>query len=73
MGLSALLINLSGCASKAQLVRELPSPELLRDTTKPLYSVKTNGELAKGIIALEDALDKCNIDKSTLRVWTNKE
>lgn len=70
--LAALLV-LGGCATPAPVVVKLyPPSELTQDCLHPTYAVRTNRDLADGIIAYQDALVKCNIDKASLRAWAQE-
>ena len=66
--LVALILSLPACKT-LEVVRELPSPELLGDCPSPVLTYRTNGELAEAIVAWRNALAVCNIDKATLREW----
>lgn len=66
--LVALILALPAC-STVQLVRETPSPELLRDCPEPIVNIRTNGELAESHLAYQNALRLCNVDKAALREW----
>lgn len=70
--LTLLILALPACKT-LEVVRELPSPELLRDCPSPVLAYRTNGELAEAIVAWRNALATCNIDKATLREWANEQ
>ena len=70
VGLSAAL--LTGCATRVEVVRELPPPELLRECPAPPVDLRTSGGLALGLLSYHDALARCNIDKKALRDWAEE-
>lgn len=47
----------------------MPPPALVRDTTRPAWAGRTNGDLLEHAIDLGAALDSCNADKGALRAW----
>jgi hypothetical protein len=68
----AVLMALSGCQALAPTVLKLmPPAELLQDCPSPEYSVRSNGDLAKAILAERNALALCNNDKGALRRWAD--
>lgn len=71
------LLILPGCAplgrQTERLVREVPPYELIANCPKPNVLVKTNGQLAASLLAMEAALDKCNLDKAALRLWSEQD
>lgn len=68
----ATLLLLPAC-STVQIVRQTPSPELLRHCPEPIVSVRTNGELAQALQSTRAALALCNIDKAALREWAEDD
>lgn len=68
--LISFTLLLAACSTTERLVREQPPLELIRECVKPPLRVTTNGELASSLKAMEAALDLCNIDKATLRRWS---
>ena len=66
-------LAVGGCASPTPVVVKLyPPAELLLECEHPTYKTKTNGDLADGLLAYGGALDKCNIDKASLRAWSKE-
>lgn len=63
-------LALSGCfATVPEVIKLKPPVDLLQDCEHPAYGVRTNADIANGLLAYQDALDKCNIDKAALRAW----
>ncbi len=53
----------------------LPPQELLDDCPNPAVSNRdtvTNGDLARRIMQLREAIAQCTIDKQNLRAWRDK-
>lgn len=72
MLLAGLLMALPGCSTTIKYVRELPPQEFLEDCVETPSPVKTNGELAKALKVAKADLEKCNIDKRSLRMWAKE-
>jgi hypothetical protein len=72
MLLAALLVALTGCATRTEYVRELPPPELLEDCKATLSEIRTNGQLAQAYLDAKHDLALCNIDKRSLREWAKQ-
>lgn len=68
----ALLLTLTGCATRIEYVRELPPVDLLADCAETVSQIKTNAELAQAYLAAKDDLARCNIDKRSLREWAKQ-
>jgi len=47
----------------------MPPAAPMRETARPRWTGKTNGELLEHAIDLGAALDNCNTDKGALRAW----
>ena len=67
--LLVLLLVLPGCTTTTKYVRELPPVDLLADCPLVVEQHDTNGDLVRTILEYRSALDKCNIDKGSLRKW----
>lgn len=63
--IAALLLAafLTGCATYTNP----PPSEMLLPCPHPVVEVKTNGDLAKGLLAYRSSLDACNLQIDTLR------
>ena len=69
-----LSLSLTACSTVKEVqvpypVREKPPTDLLATCPVPEVIAKKNGDLVNAIVALRDALAKCNIDKESLREW----
>lgn len=62
--LLCLLLPLAACTHLPK--QEVPA-SLLQDCPHPAVSVTTNGELVRGLLAYQAALQSCNDDKAALR------
>lgn len=64
-----VILSLAGCASSPKL--EVPQPQLswTTRTVEPVIMVKTNGQMAQTLQKFKHALEQCNLDKDTIRVY----
>lgn len=69
------VVFLSGCATAPEFreARDLPPAQLLQECEAPSPIVTTNGDLARYILALKQALNLCNDDKAALREWAQEK
>lgn len=67
--LIVLALLLAGCAASPMVLKLMPPTELLQDCLAVEYTVRTNSDLAQGLLAERMALALCNNDKKELRAW----
>lgn len=64
-----VILSLAGCASSPKLEVPQPPAFLVRRTVEPVIMVKTNGQMAQTLQRFKHALEQCNLDKDTIRVY----
>lgn len=70
------LTTLSACSTAPvtvpQPVKMYPEEQWTRDTPEPPMLAKTCGELADYAVDLQSAIRACNVDKGSIRTWSNE-
>ncbi len=62
-----------GCAAtRTQVIKLSPPAELMLDCEHPVLDVTTNKGLAAAVIDYRSSLNRCNIDKASLRLWVKE-